>query len=119
MVNERAVERAFAAEGFKIFHPERWKFEQQVAIFDRTEVLAGVEGSALHNSVFMKSGGQVISIGTPRVPSGDIFNQRLCDSLSGVQADFIGFKGSMAPKNRAIYDIQHIKERLPSILKAG
>jgi hypothetical protein len=65
----------------------------------------------------MKNGSRVISIGTPRVPSGDIFNQRLCDSLSGVQANFIDFKGKMAPKNRAIYDIQHIKELLPSIIK--
>lgn len=112
MLNEREVEKIFLKAGFKIFHPERWSFEQQLAIFDRTKVLAGIEGSALHNSVFMQAGTQVLTLGTPRIPSGKILNQDLCNSLSKVNINYIQFKGIVNEKNKAVYDLNHIKQEL-------
>lgn len=116
MLNEEEVENVFKRHGFKIFHPEKWSFEKQLAIFKRTRIMAGVEGSALHNSVFMQKGATVINIGTPRVPSGEILNQMLCNSLSGTVNQFISFKGEINSKNRASYDINHIESNLNSIL---
>jgi hypothetical protein len=112
MLNEQEVEKLFLAFGFRIFHPEKWSFEQQVSIFSRSDVIAGVEGSALHNSVFMCKGSTVISIGTPRVTTGQILNQDLCNSLSGVENRLISFQGVVDRKNRAVYDINHIRNQL-------
>ena len=117
MTNERAVESMFRDLGFKILHPERWRFEQQVALFQRADVLAGVEGSALHNSVFMRREALVINIGTAREPTGDILNQRLCDSLSGVVPIHIPFKGEILRGSKAIYDIEFLTEALAAALK--
>ena len=116
MRNERAVENVFRDLGFKILHPERWRFEQQVALFQRADVLAGVEGSALHNSVFMRAGTRVISIGTPREPSGDILNQRLCDSLSGVSSTSIPFVGQVVGGLKARYDVEFLRSHLKTLL---
>ena len=112
MLNEVEVEKIFSEAGFKVLHPELWSFEQQLALYQRAEVIAGVEGSALHNSVFMNTGSKVISLGTPRVPSGMILNQSLCNSLSGVENRYIEFKGELNAKNRAYYDTEHIRREL-------
>lgn len=112
MQNEVEIEKIFVKAGFRVLHPERWSFEQQLAIFDRTKVLAGVEGSALHNSVFMQSGAQVVSLGTPRVPSGHILNQDFCNSLSGVNIHYVEFKGKLNSKSKALYDVAHIEREL-------
>jgi hypothetical protein len=117
MVNERAVERIFVDAGFKVLHPERWSFEQQVALYQRAEVVAGVEGSALHNSVFMRHGTRVINIGTVREPSGDILNQRFCDSLSRVVSSHIPFQGSVVRGHKAIYDLDFLKQAIDRLIK--
>lgn len=116
MINEPAVESMFRDLGFKILHPERWRFEQQIALFRRADVLAGVEGSALHNSVFMRAGTRVISIGTPREPSGDILNQRLCNSLSGVSSTSIPFVGQVVGGVKARYDVEFVRSQLKPLL---
>ena len=112
MSNELQVERIFIDSGFKVLHPEHWRFEQQVALFQRAEVIAGVEGSALHNSVFMQPGKLVINIGTAREPSGDILNQRLCDSLSETISAHIPFRGTVLRGHKAVYDIDFIRRSL-------
>ncbi len=112
MRNETEVEKIFEDAGFKILHPERWNFEQQLAVYQRAEIIAGVEGSALHNSLFMRAGSKVISLGTPRVPSGVILNQNLCNSLSAIENRYIEFKGEVDAKNRAHYDVEHIRREL-------
>ena len=116
MRKERAVESVFRDLGFKILHPERWRFEQQVALFRRADVLAGVEGSALHNSVFMRPSTRVISIGTPRVPSGDILNQRLCNRLAEVSSTSIPFVGRVVRGQKAEYDLNFLREAISSLI---
>lgn len=65
MCNERQVERVFAAAGFRILHPQQWSFARQVALYQRAEIIAGAEGSPLHNSLFVQPGTPVINVGTP------------------------------------------------------
>ena len=107
--NDEQVQSVFKAMGFRIFHPEKWSFEQQLALIQRAHILAGTEGSALHNSVFMRPKCHVLTIGTPRVPSGRILNQDLCNGLSGVQNHYIEFKGQETVNYSAIYDTQHLR----------
>jgi hypothetical protein len=116
MINERQVENVFLDAGFRVMHPEHWRFEQQVALFQRAEIIAGVEGSALHNSVFMRPGQRVINIGTPREPTGNILNQRLCDNLSGALSGYIPFEGEVIRGSKALYDIDFLRSALKKVL---
>lgn len=116
MQNEREVENLFINLGFFILHPEHHPYLKQLILFNTATVLAGVEGSGLHNSVFMPKGSKVIQIGTPREPTGEIFNQKLCDSLSSVISYAIPFKGEITRGNKARYDLNFIYQSLLEIL---
>ena len=85
------------------------KGRNKAVMIQRAHILAGTEGSALHNSVFMRPKCHVLTIGTPRVPSGRILNQDLCNGLSGVQNHYIEFKGQETVNYSAIYDTQHLR----------
>lgn len=119
MANEKDVERIFLSSGFRIIHPEKCSFEQLVCMFQKSCVIAGIEGSGLHNSVFMRPHQHVISIGTLREPSGNILNQQLCDALSNVQTHHIPFLGVTNYRGKAIYDIKNLATKLTHILKAN
>jgi hypothetical protein len=119
MRNERQVERVFTAAGFHILHPQQWSFARQVALYQRAEIIAGAEGSALHNSVFVRPGTRVINVGTPRRNSGLTLNQRMCDSLSGAESHFLPFAGTASCGERAYYDIDVLRTRLLGLLSDG
>jgi capsular polysaccharide biosynthesis protein len=116
MINEKEVESVFKHHGFFILHPEHYSYQDQLILLNKASVLAGAEGSGLHNSVFMTHGQKVIQIGTPREPSGDIFNQRLCNSLSNVISHHIPYQGNIARGNKAVYDLNFIHKSLGEIL---
>ena len=116
MRNEKEVEAVFKHHGFFILHPEHYSYQDQIILLNNASVLAGVEGSGLHNSVFMTRGQKVIQIGTPREPSGDILNQRLCNSLSDVISHHIPYHGNTIRGNKAIYDLNFIRKSLDEIL---
>ena len=116
MQNEREIESLFMNLGFFILHPEHYPYHKQLSMLNNASVLAGVEGSGLHNSVFMPKGSKVIQIGTPREPTGEIFNQKLCDSLSSVISYAVPFKGKITRGNKAIYDLNFIHQSLRKIL---
>lgn len=52
MVNEKRVEKLFAAAGFFILHPQEHPIADQVALFAHAKMIAGAGGSAMHNIVF-------------------------------------------------------------------
>jgi capsular polysaccharide biosynthesis protein len=106
----------FTAAGFRILHPQQWSFARQVALYQRAEIIAGAEGSALHNSVFVRPGTPVINVGTPRRNSGLTLNQRMCDSLSGAQSHFLPFAGTASRGECASYDIDVLRARLLALL---
>lgn len=116
MQNEKEVESLFVNHGFFILHPEHLPFQKQLILLNNAAVLAGVEGSGLHNSVFMSKGNKIIQIGTPREPTGEILNQKLCDRLSAVSSYSIPFKGKITRGNKAIYDLNFIHQSLSEIL---
>jgi capsular polysaccharide biosynthesis protein len=62
-VNEHLAEAAFAAHGFRIVHPEQLPFREQVGLAAHAEVLAGLGGSALHLSCFMRPGTRTVVVG--------------------------------------------------------
>jgi hypothetical protein len=53
----------FISSGFEIVYPEQFEtFIDQINYFSECRVLAGISGSALANSIFMKPGGAVIEL---------------------------------------------------------
>jgi len=110
--NEDEVEKVFESFGFIVINPEKINFRAAVTIFRRTNVMAGIWGSAVHNSVFMKPGGgtKVISLGFPKAQSPNC-NQVMCDSLVGAESCFIKFKGEESKM-----DIDYLRKELESIL---
>jgi glycosyl transferase family 61 len=119
--NESEVEAIFKSLNFTIMYPEQTGFEQQVAMYRRAQVMAGFAGSALHNSVFMRHGTLVVSIGNQRHPVAINRNQQLCDNFSGVRSAFIKFKGRLIDhaQNLAEFDTSQLQHELKLLLEAA
>lgn len=84
---ESKIESAYRSRGFEIVYPEMMSFEDQVAMAKVATHMAGIDGSALHLSVFMRSRSKVDVIlarmtanGEPRV----IRNHEIFGLISGV-----------------------------------
>lgn len=52
LVNEVEIEAIFERYGFRIVHPELLPIEEQIALFGGAGMIAGLGGSAMHNTVF-------------------------------------------------------------------
>lgn len=50
--NENEIESLFERYGFRIIHPELLPIEAQIALFSDARMIAGLGGSAMHNTVF-------------------------------------------------------------------
>ncbi len=75
--------------------------------------MAGLSGSALHNSLFMKPGATVVEIGDPRYEGARSPTQELCDSVTGVQTLFIRFRGyRFGPRDTRYFRVRHLHQRL-------
>lgn len=116
--NEDEVEKIFRKFGFDVIYPESLDFRDQVALYNKAEILAGFAGSALHNSVFMNEGSLVITLGDLRSPIDSHPNQKLSDRLAGVRSIFVEFKGTTIDAIHKIgwFDINYLKDQLEIIL---
>lgn len=66
LANEAAIERRMAWRGFAVLHPERMSFADQIRAVASADVVAGVDGSALHLSAFMRPGARMLVMETSR-----------------------------------------------------
>lgn len=57
---EKAIEKTFKKQGYKIVHPEQLTFEQQVALYRRTTEIASTEGSLSHMFLFCRPSTKVV-----------------------------------------------------------
>ncbi len=65
VLNEEDVVEALAQSGFVSIMPESMSLTEQVAHFYHAEVIVAVHGSGLTNTIFCKSGTQVIELVSP------------------------------------------------------
>jgi hypothetical protein len=113
VANEVCVEAAFRRRGFDILYPERMRFEDQVARYSRAEIIAGISGSGLHNSLFMRSGRLVVELGDPRYGGQPAPTQAVCNAISGVRSVFIPFVGRrFGPSDTMVFDTRLLEGRL-------
>jgi len=64
--NEAAVERRLERRGFAVLHPQQMSFSDQINAVATAEIVAGIDGSALHLSAFMRPGSQMLVMATRR-----------------------------------------------------
>ena len=62
--NEATVEALFERYGFRIVHPELLPIEAQIALFSNASMIAGLGGSAMHNTVFADPDAKVLMVST-------------------------------------------------------
>jgi hypothetical protein len=67
---EQQIENIFRKNGFEIIHPNKYSIAQQMSLLKNCKVLAGVSGSALHQSLFLQNGSEVIMLGRNDVLCG-------------------------------------------------
>jgi capsular polysaccharide biosynthesis protein len=114
VLNEAAIETEFVKYGFIIIHPQELSFSEQLVLYSRVEILAGMEGSGLHNCVFMPPGGIVINLCGVRQPKSIKSNQKICNELAQVTGLALPFSGETINKDKLVsrYDIPHVRKWL-------
>jgi hypothetical protein len=117
VANEVQIERAFARRGFAVVFPETETFQEQLALYASAQVVAGLSGSGLHNSVFMRPGAHVIELGDPRYGGHPAPTQAVCDHISGVRNSFIPFRGwKFGARVTMLFSIRALELRLDQAL---
>lgn len=114
VLNEVAIEKAFEQAGFDIVHVQTMTWPEQVDLYSQCSVLAGLEGSGLHNSVFMPPGGTVINLCSMRAPNRIKPTQLICDQVSGLHSKFVPFTGEIVDQEKLVtrYNIPDLKRWL-------
>ncbi len=111
IVNEAGTEEVFRERGFAIVHPETLTFAEQVSIAAGANIIAGIDGSALHLCSFMRAGGKCIVVNSRgRTPAIETLN-----ILAGVETDWIDGYCSIEMndgKQTIIIDNAGLKEEL-------
>jgi len=73
------VEKAAAARGYTIIHPEKYSVAQQAAMFSRARAIIGEDGSGLHNVIFAEPGCVLGVIGVPE--RTNLWHLGICELL--------------------------------------
>ena len=87
MANEGDVEALFQRQGFQILTAGRGNRAQELSRYQAARIVAGFEGTNLHNSVFMKPNGTVVvlaPLGGKRAGLGTK-NQRFIERMQGAK----------------------------------
>jgi hypothetical protein len=118
VANEAHIETAFRRRGFEVIYPEAVPFEDQIALYSGAQWVAGISGSGLHNSLFMRPDTTVIELGDPRYGGARAPTQALCDGISGVRNALIPFAGWRFGEYRVmLFDMAVLQSRLDAILE--
>ncbi len=84
--NAEEVERYFRAHGFAVIYPEDHQIGEQIAFFDRAQVIAGFAGSGMFNLMFAQNPKKVIVIGSAAY---DAVNEYLIMAGAGGELTYV------------------------------
>jgi capsular polysaccharide biosynthesis protein len=91
--NDAAVERRLARRGFAVVHPQHMSLADQINAAAGADLVAGVDGSALHLSVFMRPGSRMLVLQTKRRRTIHFMN-----ALMEVETISVPAHGASVPK---------------------
>ena len=84
---ESAIEKAFNKVGYKSISPEKYTFEEQLAMFMNAKSIVSTSGSLAHNSLFCKEGTEIIIL---RKSSSDCLDyQQMIDQMKNHKVTYI------------------------------
>lgn len=114
VVNEHKIEEVFTERGFKVVYMEDLTIDMQLSLLVNASIIAGLEGSALHNCLFMKPRTKVISICSVRQPNQIKPNQIMCNELNNIESICIPFSGHIINEGKLVtrFDIPHLRRCL-------
>lgn len=108
---DRALDQVFARCGFDVVHPEELPIDDQLEVFARASVLAGLTGSALHMAAYAASTAHVIEVGDRRNPRAGHPTQIAIDAARQRRRAFL-------PHGLARGDLRSAVRRLVAALHA-
>ena len=79
--NEPALEKLLVRNGFEIVHPQELSVVEQIRLVRSAAVIAGCDGSALHNVVFARPGTRVLAFDS-RVVENQLAIEQSCGLVS-------------------------------------
>jgi capsular polysaccharide biosynthesis protein len=102
-----AVRSTCLSNGFVEMYPEKFSLAEQITIISNAKVIAGFEGSGLHNSIFGASGVQIIEFGSTRFSKSANYNQTICADISRTNLRFVPYRPweSLSQIESAILDL--------------
>ncbi|MBT9290112.1 glycosyltransferase family 61 protein [Prosthecodimorpha staleyi] len=114
-VNERALEARLAeALGFKVIYPEELSVERQIAHIRNAEIVAGLDGSALHMALFARPGTMVISLATRL-----LVNQAVIDFAAELRGRHIDIGGVPDEPSDWRLDVEALVGQIAALIAAG
>lgn len=87
--HDQMLDRVFADHGFHVIHPEKLDIDTQLSTVASAAVIAGLSGSALHQSAFLPSGSRVLEVGDGRSSRHGVPMQVAIDAALGHQRCFL------------------------------
>lgn len=105
--NDAAVERRMARRGFAIAHPQHMSLVAQINAAASADLVAGVDGSALHLSVFMRPGSRMLVLQTKRRRTIHFVN-----ALMEVETISVPAHGASAPKRVKVSELDRALDDL-------
>jgi capsular polysaccharide biosynthesis protein len=98
LAEEPQLVEGFSAKGFTIIEPANMTVTEQISAFSRAEIIAGLGGSGMFNTVFCKPGTQIIDI-----ESGTLFINAHANLFSSVGLDYSIIIGREDPTDTRKY----------------
>lgn len=83
LTNEEDLLKGVIDLGFEIVEPELLSFEEQIGLFSSVDVVAGLGGAGMFNSVFCRPGTKILDI-----ESGMVFLDAHCNLFASMQMDY-------------------------------
>ena len=110
--NENEVIELFKKFDFYILNPNVKNFRKDIFLYNNAKILAGLEGSNLHNVLFSKCKTKLISISSKR---NKLKNQFECNKLKDIEMFTINF----IETDKNCINILHIEKKLSEILNTN
>jgi len=77
-INGGEIDIFFSSLGWQVVHPEELSLHDQAAIFSHASIIAGDDGSALHNSIYAKPGTKILCLDFQR---GNLLHASIANAL--------------------------------------
>jgi capsular polysaccharide biosynthesis protein len=92
--NLARIEEIAAQLGFEIINTETMHIADQLRMYANCSVIAGFDGTAMHNCLFARPGTVVIDLGDTRARNKPHLMQSVAQAVSNVRMFFVPYKGT-------------------------